>query len=184
MSENAGRLELCETPAHVAAAFANTEIMKAQSVGLPSFLPSFVPHYTLSQTMAMAGQYMRSEMPVIEEEDLEGIKDMLASTLRATAEEKLIAAKHLVPIQKQIYLDKCVTSMAREGLKGTKDFLKSKHLFISEEGDIIDGHHRWLSAMLVDPDFEFRAFEVCLEERKVLKLALDWTDAHHRERNA
>jgi len=90
----------------------------------------------------------------------------------------------LKPIQKQIYYDKSMKQTAKN-VDETRDFLQTRSFFISSADDfIIDGHHRWLSGMLVDPEMEVNVLEVDLPIKKLLPLSAAYGDAIGNKRNA
>jgi hypothetical protein len=62
-----------------------------------------------------------------------------------------VEAGKLIPIQKQIYFDKCFNGpvLKKEGMDGTIHFLENTALIISSDDHIIDGHHRWMEASLL-----------------------------------
>lgn len=99
---------------------------------------------------------------------------------------KSVAVGQLKPIQKQIYFDKSIKNVAKFGAKGTIDFSKSKNNYyvISSDNRIIDGHHRFLSAVLVDPGIKVTALEIDMPIRKLLPMTLAYTDAIGNVRNA
>ena len=98
---------------------------------------------------------------------------------------KSVAVGNLKPIQSQIYFDKSIRNVAEFGAKGTKDFSSSKNNFyvISSDNRIIDGHHRFLSAVLVDPKIKVTALEIDLPIKELLPLTLSYTDAIGNVRN-
>ena len=79
----------------------------------------------------------------------DGVKDDDIVNVRIT---KLPVGKNFLPIQRQIYFDKSIRNVAQFGAEGTRGFSASKSNFyvISKDNRIIDGHHRYLSAVLVD----------------------------------
>jgi hypothetical protein len=90
----------------------------------------------------------------------------------------------LKPIQKQIYYDKSMGSTAKNGAETTRDFIKNRSFFIvSSDNYIIDGHHRFLSAMLLDPTMKVNALEIDLPIKKLLPLSLSYGDAIGNKRN-
>lgn len=95
-----------------------------------------------------------------------------------------IAAEKLVPIQKQIYLDKSLKGTAKFGIANSMSFLKSSVFIISSDNRIIDGHHRFLSAILIDPKMKVTALEIDLPISKLLPLTLSYGDAIGNKRNA
>jgi len=98
---------------------------------------------------------------------------------------KQVPVGNLKPIQSQIYFDKSIKNVAKFGAQGTKDFSASKSNFyvISSDNRIIDGHHRFLSAVLVDPKIKVTALEIALPIKDLLPLTLSYTDAIGNVRN-
>lgn len=94
-----------------------------------------------------------------------------------------VPASDLKPIQRQIYFDKSIGAIAEFGVGSTKEFLKSSLMIMSGDQYIIDGHHRWLSANLVDPDFEMTGIKIDLPIHKLLPLATAYGDALGNKRN-
>jgi hypothetical protein len=91
----------------------------------------------------------------------------------------------LKPIQKQIYADKSIGMTASSGVKATENFLKNQSTFIiSADNYIIDGHHRYLSALLIDPKFHVNVLRVEAPISKLLPLSLSYSDAVGNRRNA
>ena len=89
----------------------------------------------------------------------------------------------LRPIQKQIYYDKSIKATANFGVDGTTKFLKNTYFVISNDKRIIDGHHRFLSGMLINPDLTVTALEIDLPIKKLLPLSLAYGDAIGNKRN-
>tara|TARA_B100000963_G_scaffold195085_2_gene169761 strand:- start:8931 stop:9650 length:720 start_codon:yes stop_codon:yes gene_type:complete len=102
-----------------------------------------------------------------------------------TVSAKKVAVKNLKPIQKQIYFDKSFKNIADYDLKDSLKFLKSdKNIFIiSNDNAIIDGHHRFLTAMLIDPNISVNTIAIDLPIRELLPLTLSYTDAIGNQRN-
>lgn len=93
-------------------------------------------------------------------------------------------ANTLIPIQKDIYLDKSIEMTFRKGLENMKSFLKNKSfIIVSPEGYIIDGHHRWLSAMLIDPQMYVQTMMINLPKDRLIDLLTTYGDAIGNERN-
>jgi len=99
--------------------------------------------------------------------------------------QKKIPAKDLKPIQKQIYFSKSGGGTVNFGIQGTKNFLMSPaNLFVaSKENYIIDGHHRWLSTMMIDPSMAVNAAVVDMDLDTLLDFTLAFGDAVDNERN-
>ena len=98
---------------------------------------------------------------------------------------KSVAVGKLVPIQEQIYFDKSIRNVSEFGAKGTKDFAKSKNNFyiVSKDNRIIDGHQRFLSAVLVDPRINVTCLEIDLPINELLPMTLAYSDAIGNVRN-
>lgn len=91
----------------------------------------------------------------------------------------------LKPIQKQIYFDKSIAGIIQFGVKGSKNFLFGKSFYIiSSDNYIIDGHHRYLSSILLDPKGSVNALVIDLPISKLLPLTLAYGDAIGNKRNA
>lgn len=86
-------------------------------------------------------------------------------------------AKELKPIQKQIYFDKSINPAAENGIKSSIEFLKANTLVISADDHIIDGHHRFLSAVLINPNMKIKCLQIDLPIKELLPLTLSYTSA-------
>lgn len=96
----------------------------------------------------------------------------------------MVEAQKLIPIQQQIYFDKSIDKQSKEGRKGSTHFLKNMSTFISSSDlNIIDGHHRFVSALLLDPSMTVKVMMVDLPIDKLLPLALSFSDAIGNKRN-
>jgi len=91
----------------------------------------------------------------------------------------------LKPIQRQIYADKSLKSINFSGPQGFIKFATTAGYFItSADGFIIDGHHRWLSGLMVNPKMNVQCFIIDLPIRKLLPLSLAYGDAIGNKRNS
>jgi len=92
----------------------------------------------------------------------------------------------LHPIQKQIYFDKSIDALAEFGRDKSMAFMTSKgNVFImSKDLYIIDGHHRFLSTVLLEPKTQVNALIIDLPIAKLLPLTLSYSDAVGNKRNA
>jgi len=81
-----------------------------------------------------------------------------------------VPVKKLIPIQKQIYVDKSIESTAKFGYEKTVSFLGTALTISSKDYAIIDGHHRWLSACLLDFDLQIPCAVVDLDIVTLLKI--------------
>lgn len=112
-----------------------------------------------------------------------GIRDKSKPDDRIDVRITMQKAKDLIPIQAQCYIDKSVKSIAKGGIESTKQFLSSTILVISSDQRIIDGHHRFLSALIIDPNMKLKCLEVDLPIKTLLPLARAYGDAKGNARN-
>jgi hypothetical protein len=96
-----------------------------------------------------------------------------------------VAVGKLKPIQKQIYYDKSMGATIENGAKTSLNFVTNKSFFIiSGDNYIIDGHHRYLTALLLDPSAKVNALKINLPIKKLLPMATAYGDAIGNKRNA
>lgn len=90
----------------------------------------------------------------------------------------------LKPIQKQIYVDKSLEATKKFGIDVTKNFITKKSFFIiSDDNFIIDGHHRFLSGILISPSLKVNTLSIDLPIQLLLPLSLSYGDAIGNKRN-
>jgi hypothetical protein len=87
--------------------------------------------------------------------------------------------ENLIPIQEQMYIDKILKNVAQKGT----EYLKSSMFIISSDNRILDGHHRWLSGMLLDPKLKVNTLSINLSIDKLLPMLLSYSDAIGNARN-
>lgn len=95
-----------------------------------------------------------------------------------------LPVKKLKPIQKQIYFDKSIGLLAKFGVEPSKSFMKKTSFIASSDNYIIDGHHRFLSAMLMDPNTPVNILKIDLPIKTLLATSLAYGDAVGNKRNA
>jgi len=97
-----------------------------------------------------------------------------------------IPVKLLKPIQQQIYFDKSIGMIAKFGAEGSKKFnISEENIYItSSDNYIIDGHHRYLSGILLDPEMLVNCLVISLPIDKLLKMTRSYGDAIGNKRNA
>ena len=114
-----------------------------------------------------------------------GLTDGSVTDDQIDVELAQVKIKDLKPIQRQIYFDTGFGRTVEDGLKVSLNFIKKKSLFvINKENYILDGHHRFLSAMLIDPNMSVFALQIDLPLKKVLPLTVAYSDAIGNKRNA
>jgi hypothetical protein len=91
--------------------------------------------------------------------------------------------KTLKPIQKQIYFDKAMSATIKNGRENTIKFLKSTTMITSSDKHIIDGHHRWFSGLICDPDMTMNTLEIDLPIKELLPLSKSFGSAAGNKAN-
>jgi hypothetical protein len=90
----------------------------------------------------------------------------------------------LKPIQKQIYVSKVLDSLDGRTVDSTIAFLGKSVFIVSQDDFIIDGHHRWLSGMLLKPKMHVHVLRIDLPINELIALSRAFGDAVGNERNA
>ena len=98
---------------------------------------------------------------------------------------KKVSVGNLKPIQAQIYFDKSIAKASRDGVESSRKFLTSKenNFIVSKDNRIIDGHHRFLTTVLIDPKIKVNCLKIDLPIKELLPLTLAYTDAIGNIRN-
>lgn len=86
------------------------------------------------------------------------------------AEFIMVKAHKILPIQKQIYLSKFSSNIIKYGLINKDSKMLEKPLIISKDNELIDGHHRWMSIMICNPDLEVKVLKIHLKAEKLLNI--------------
>lgn len=95
-----------------------------------------------------------------------------------------VAVKNLHPIQQQIYYNKALTFFTNYSVEGARSYLSTKPItIISKDGYIIDGHHRFVAAILLDPNLKVNVLRVQLNIKELLPLSKAYGDAIGNSRN-
>ncbi len=114
-----------------------------------------------------------------------GLKDGQKKDDMIKVEIVSVPVEKLIPIQRQIYVDKSLGETAKAGVQKSTKFIFGDQIFIiSSDYRIIDGHHRWASALLLEPKRKVKALMIDLPIAKMLPMALAWGDAIGNKRNA
>lgn len=146
-------------------------------------MPRFYRDLARARLTAKLGTHRRVDMPVIDEGDLEPLK--VALTERGfddICDECFVTPAGITPTQCQIYVDKSIGSTARNGAEATLDFITSNHFVVDKNFRLIDGHHRWLSAYMLDKSRAFPAYKIRYGIEELMSMLLDFSDSRN-ERN-
>jgi hypothetical protein len=92
-------------------------------------------------------------------------------------------AGSLKPIQQQIYVDKALSFGLKWHLDDFQKMVATSFMISSADNFIIDGHHRWLFALLVNPNIRMSTLVIDLPLNELLKLLTAYGDAIGNKRN-
>jgi hypothetical protein len=87
-----------------------------------------------------------------------------------SATYEYVKVSKLLPVQKQIYLSKFLKNVSKYGIIDNNTKMLQKSLIVSRNYELIDGHHRWMSIMLCNPELKVKILRVHLETIPVLKV--------------
>lgn len=184
-----GQHEVLSTGVHTAMNYAKSVLGDS----FHDIYPNFKQNYIQIKKLAARGWALRREMPVVEAEQVaflskvlntghfsneEAVKLMaqklgIRERVRASHEHQRLSKLH--PIQKQLYLDKVIPPIAQYGVDSAMKFFRSAELVIgAKERKIIDGHHRWLGAALLDCEMVLPCLYVNLYSEKLLPLTINF----------
>lgn len=112
-----------------------------------------------------------------------GFRDGSLSDDKVKVKKTSQPAKDLMPIQRQIYYDKCIGILLGEGIETHFANVKNTLMVISNDKYIIDGHHRWAATILAKPTEHMIGIMVDLPIDLLLKVTLAYGDAIGNKRN-
>ena len=169
--KNPEKMDVDKTPLKDAIEFAQKTL-----TNLYDLIPKFDKNYKILQKEVILGKYKRNQMPVIRSDDYDKFQEYLTSKGIKSKIVKITVEK-LKPSQRQIYLAQIVANIHKNGLTNTLKWITSQSLFIvSKDNFIIDGHHRFASAILINPKTKVRGLIVDLPQAELLKIALHFSD--------
>lgn len=87
--------------------------------------------------------------------------------------KKKIEVKKLAPGQNEIFLDEIIEHLLKKEdfvKKALKGKIKDDDILMSEDKHIIDGHHRWVSAFILNPDCKLKCTRINLPLKKAIKI--------------
>jgi len=86
-------------------------------------------------------------------------------------------AKNLKPTQSQIWLEKLVGNIIEWGVPQNGSPLTKASVISSQEGYILDGHHRYGQAMLANPPLKLSALYIPLDIKTLLAMGRSYGNA-------
>lgn len=142
-------------------------------------LPEFDRGIRMARAMAKLGTRHRAEMPVINDDDLPDLYAFIQAHGGSIQRTKS-RPRTLKPVQCQIYADRSISGTAKSGRRATIDFLHHKPILTDANGDILDGHHRWLTACTIDPYMVLPQHQIAnITLAELLPDLLKFSDARH-----
>ncbi len=112
-----------------------------------------------------------------------GLQDGETGDDKVSVKMKSMTVGDLKPIQQQIYFDKAVEGIAQFGADVSKKFYQATFFIASNDGYIIDGHHRFLGATLIDPKMKVKVLAIDLPIEKLLPMTKAYGDAIGKQGN-
>lgn len=88
-----------------------------------------------------------------------------------------IAAKNLLPLQGEIWLEKLINDIVKWGVPKSGSPVLNTTIIVSKEGYILDGHHRFGQVMLADPNLKMQALKIPLPIDTLLKIGKSYGEA-------
>jgi hypothetical protein len=173
--ESQGSYEILKTPVGVAQQL----FQELPSKLWPKAFPHFVMNYQQGKGLVASAKLLRQQMPVVNDSDYSVLKQVLGMGVRSSTRE--MRPEHLKPLQKQIYLSKIVSYLKRPEVKDI-DSIYHSPILISGDHHIIDGHHRWLEAMLMD--HPINVVEINLTTAALFLMSVGLSDTEQHRRNA
>ncbi len=179
--QKAGKLEMKHLDYKKAKEFTN-KIFDA------SLIPGLENNFQVAKEHIKMGHTKRKDMPVITSRDVikfqQELKNGNLTGKEVKMSKKKVKIKDLIPIQDQMYFDKSMKGIAKNGTKKTKEFLQNKTYFItSSDHRIIDGHHRYLQGLLLNPEMEVQILSIDLPIKDLLNIGLEFGDSQGNTRN-
>ncbi len=166
--QSAGRLELHSTSTAKAIAYAE-KVFKKAGMDLHEEIPLFEQNLSVAKQQITVGKLKRKDMPVICSSDLAGLEKALKERRVRTSKGKMNITS-MKPTQYQIYIDKSLGGIIKNGSSKTRKFLTSGTFFILSSDDyIMEGHHRFLTGILFDPTMQSKYFKVDMGKDQLLK---------------
>lgn len=161
-------------------------MFRKQGRDFDSELPDFDENLQLVNRSVgkFAQQPRRRHMPVISNTQIPEFIKFLKEN-KVSCKSNWVVTERLIPIQRpaDMYLDKCFKGLAKYGTKGAHKYTKKKPLICSKRGFILDGHHGWLSASLVNPAEKVYTVIAKTDIRTLMRLANQFSDSMGNKRN-
>ena len=134
----------------------------------------------LKSIVTKNGKYERNEMPVIAATDITKLKNYLTKKeIPFTITKEIINS--LKPFQKQIYFHKIIKGL--NDFSNTFKFIEDKFFITNKDNFLLDGHHRWAIAMMINPKKEVNVISLNTPKEQTFKILNDFTAFIGNEHN-
>lgn len=145
-------------------------------------LGNIAKNFLALKKVISGGWMSRKDMPVLSSNIID---EYIAYILRKDIGviRKKVPARKLKVSQSQVYFSKVVDSIAQHGIANSKKFVQSKYFVCSSDYTIIDGHHRYCTAMILDPDMQVPVVYVNADVRRLIEISNEFSDSIGNKRN-
>lgn len=108
----------------------------------------------------------RRNMPQIESKNVQDFMSWLKKEHNVLSRSNTEVVKNLKATQKHMDAEK-VIRLATEA----PDTVLKKHVIVSNDGYLLDGHHRWASLYIKNPNDKIQVYEIATDIKSLLTLA-------------
>lgn len=180
IAHNRGKLNLHTTSYEVAHDYA----IKHFGENFDEVLPAFKRTYKIAQQDAKGARMKRKDMPRIRTVDADDfylrLKEDGIKVTRGT-----MPVIKLDPIQAELWVDKVIKGYKKFTPARSEKFLRNEAVFIvSSDNKIVDGHHRYLLAMFIDPKMPIHYLKVHMPMKDLIPYSRKYGDSIGNKRNA
>lgn len=188
--QSPGKKEVAQTSTKQARKYFEKKMDKI-GLDLDEEIPNFDNNYKkLKDKVTRHGIESRINMPVVSWKQVKEFQKTLSNgdidiqkpvfesidvliegkTEKIKAVFKSIKAKDLKPVQKQIYLSKVIENFKKHGVPHNNHFITTKYLIVDKNNMIIDGHHRWATVQISNPQVKMDVLKIDLDVEKLIPL--------------
>lgn len=152
-------------------------------------MPNFMNNYEDAKILVSNGWKERNEMPVVSQKQMKKLQKQLERNVLTDDGKPVkfsirkVKASSLKPVQKEIYLDKSLDRIIADDLSIVYGKLKAAKFIASNDEFLVDGHHKWLTTMLLDPSMFIRVLFVDLPFNDLLGMLEDFEEEMGNEKN-
>ena len=121
-------------------------------------------------------------MPVVSQKQMKKLQKYMDDN-KLTFDGKSISfnirktkASLLKPVQREIYLDKSLDRIIVDDLQNVFDNLKNAKFIATKDEYLVDGHHKWLTAMFLDPSMFISVLFIDLPLNDLLNILEEFED--------